>query len=197
MSIKIGVLNRNLNINDADFNYLIIFTDINNIKNYNYNINKKIVLKEKINNSCTNIKNSLFLSSDFDVKYPYANEIYIVNGYKINIIFINSLIYSSDCIELIKKQTLFIKEQFDDESDYLIILSSNNPLIIKDINDFFDKSNKKVLIITEEGKSTKNIINNVSIVNINEYDGNIKLKIDKDRISYHSLFKKYYINYQT
>jgi hypothetical protein len=192
MSIKIGISN-NKEINEKYFNFLVIFSDISSINSWSHiKLTKKVILNDNISTKCSIIKDTINLSSDFDIKYPYASEEYSIDNKKISIIYINSQFYVDDCYDLIQKQNKMIEYELTKENTYYIIFSNHNLIHpkLESLLYLLKNSNQKILFICNNGESNKNI-NKIDILSLDKIkktvNDSILIEIDNYNISYYRI----------
>jgi len=190
MSIKIGISN-NKEINEKYFNFLVIFSDISSINNWSkIKLTKKVILNENISTKCSVIKDTINLSPDFDIKYPYASEEYLIDNKKISLIYINSQFYIDGCNDLIKRQNIMLENELNKENTYYIIFSNHNithPLL-NSLLHLLKNSNLKVLYICNSYESIQHI-NQINILSMNKIkktsNDTILIEIDNYNINYY------------
>jgi hypothetical protein len=192
MSIKIGISN-NKEINEKYFNFLVIFSDISSINTWSHiKLTKKVILNDNISTKCSVIKDTKNLSSDFDIKYPYASEEYIIDKKKISLIYINSQYYIDDCYDLVKKQNKMIENELNKENIYYIIFSNHNLTHpnLKSLLNLLKNSNYKILFICNSNDNIQTI-NKINILSLDKIKKNVNdsilIEIDNYNISYYKI----------
>jgi hypothetical protein len=192
MSIKIGISN-NKEINEKYFNFLIIFSDISSINTWSHiKLTKKVILNDNMSTKCSMIKETFNLSADFDIKYPYATEEYIIDNKKISLIFINSQFYINDCYDFIQKQNKMVENELNKESTYYIIFSNHNISHPKldSLLKLLKNTNLKVLFICNINDDVQNI-NKINILSLDKIkktvNDSILIEIDNYNISYYRI----------
>jgi hypothetical protein len=190
MSIRIGISN-NKEINEKYFNFLVIFSDISSINTWSkIKLTKKVILNENISTKCSVIKDTIHLSPDFDIKYPYASEEYFINNKKVSLIYINSQFYIDGCNYFIDKQNKMIEDELNKENTYYIFFSNHN-LIHPNLNSLLrllKNTSLKILFICNSDEDIQNI-NQINILNLNKikrtFNDTILIEIDNYNISYY------------